>query len=398
MFNLDPKPAAPRHWLDDTWLNSSSRPIPQFGEFDWDTVPKMDYAKVLFRQLATPENAKVFDDAEGFVLETFGKVAQIQVSSDEEEQIDAKVVDNAHLLADAKDEPAPAAQRPPLPLPELADPALLKGPESFWSPQDGDSLTALPFDEDAEPELDSAALAAAREAAFAQGQAAGFEEGKAQGLQEGHAQGVSQGQAQAMAEATAQAQAQMQTALDEQKQQLQVSMQAQLDLLKNLNDKLQGLSDKPDALYEPLKRLAIHISEQLVLAELNVSGQAIERLVQRCLDELDSHGAPQIVVELNPQDKARLQDIGTDVLNHIQLQSVATLHPGSVRLLVDDTQIEDLIEHRLQAMANRLLSQPELWREQSAFFNQPLAQRDGHVEDVPQRVAFDEPPEESAHD
>ena len=396
MFNLDPKPTAPRHWLDDTWLNSSSKPIQQFGEFDWDTVPKMDYAKVLFRQLATPENAKVFDDAEGFVLETFGKVAQIQISSIEEEQIQAKVVDDAHV--DAQDAEQPTAQRPPLPLPELADPALLKGPESFWSPEDSDSLTALPFDEDAAPELDSAALAAAREAAFAEGHAAGFEEGKAQGMQEGHAQGVSQGQAQAMEEATAQAQAQMQAELDEQKQHLQVSMQEQIDLLKNLNDKLQGLSDKPDALYEPLKRLAIHISEQLVLAELNLSGQAIERLVQRCLDELDAHGAPQIVVELNPQDKARLQDIGTDVLNHIQLQAVPTLHPGSVRLLVDDTQIEDLIEHRLQAMANRLLGQPELWREQSAFFRQPLAERDGHVEDVPQRVAFDEPPEESAHD
>ena len=48
-------------------------------------------------------------------------------------------------------------------------------------------------------------------------------------------------------------------------------------------------------------------------------------------------------------------------------------------------------------MANRLLNQPELWREQSAFFRQPLAQRDGQVEDVTQRVTFDEPPEEDEH-
>jgi flagellar biosynthesis/type III secretory pathway protein FliH len=225
-----------------------------------------------------------------------------------------------------------------------------------------------------------------------------MEQGRVQGFNEGHAQGLTAGQEQAIEQATTTAQAEMQAVLETEKAQLQQSMQEQLDLLKNLSDKLQSLSDKPDAMFEPLKRLAVHISEQLVLAELNLSGQAIERLVQRCLDELDSHGAPQIVVELHPQDKARLQDIGTDVLNHIQLQSVATLHPGSVRLLVDDTQIEDLIEHRLQAMANRLLGQPELWREKSAFFSQPLAQRDGQVEDVPQRVAFDEPPEESAHD
>jgi hypothetical protein len=82
----------------------------------------------------------------------------------------------------------------------------------------------------------------------------------------------------------------------------------------------------------------------------------------------------------------------------MQLQAVPGLHPGSVRVVVNDTQIEDLIEHRLQAMANRLLNQPELWREQSAFFRQPLAQRDGQAQDVPQRMVFEEPPEEDAHD
>ena len=178
----------------------------------------------------------------------------------------------------------------------------------------------------------------------------------------------------------------------------QDALNEQLKVLQTLNDQLRSFTDKPDALFEPIKRLAVHISEQLVLAELNVSGQAIERLVQRCLDELDMHGQSPIVVELNPQDKARLQDINKDVLNHMQLQAVASLHPGSVRVVVNDTQIEDLIEHRLQAMANGLLNQPEQWREQSAFFRQPLAQRDGQAEDVPQRMVFDEPPKEDDHD
>jgi len=255
------------------------------------------------------------------------------------------------------------------------------------------------LDENEAPELDSAALAAAREQAFSEGHASGFAQGQAQGLQAGHAQGLIEGEAQAMEQAQAQAHADMQVQLDFAKAQLEHTMHQQLELLQSLTDKLQSFTDKPEALFEPMKRLAVHISEQLVLAELNLSGQAIERLVQRCLDELDAHGSPQIVVELNPQDKARLQEIGTDVLGHMQLQAVPTLHPGSVRLLVNDSQIEDLIEHRLQAMANKLLSQPELWREKSAFFRQPLAQREGLVEDVAQRVAFDEPPEEeSAHD
>jgi len=39
----------------------------------------------------------------------------------------------------------------------------------------------------------------------------------------------------------------------------------------------------------------------------------------------------------------------------------------------------------LEALAHNLLAQPELWREQSPFFKQPLAQRDSDFEDVRQR-------------
>lgn len=394
MFNLDPKPTAPRHWLDDTWLNSSSRPIQNFGEFDWDQVPKMDYTKALFRQLATPESAKVFDDADDFVLETFGKLTKIAVTSEEEIVIDAKLLEDVPL---SPEEVAPAP-RPPLPMPELADPAWLQTPESFWSPPEADTLAGLPFDANAAPELDSAALAAAREASHAQGHAEGLQLGLIQGHEQGHEQGLKAGHAQAIEDAKAQARADMQAALDAAKAQASETLNEQLKVLQTLNEKLTSFSDNPKALFEPVKRLAVHISEQLVLAELNLSGQAIERLVQRCLDELDMHGQSPIVIELHPQDKARLQDINAEVLKNMQLLAVPSLHPGSVRLVVNDTQIEDLIEHRLQTMANRLLNQPELWREQSAFFRQPLAQRDGQVEDVPQRMMYDEPPHEDDHD
>ena len=396
MFNLDPKPNAPRHWLDDTWLNSSSRPIQNFGEFDWDHVPKVDYAKVLFRQLATPENAKVFDEADDFVLETFGHVQQFEISPKEIEAIEEKILDDVELhIEEPITEPVP---REPLPLPELADPALLLTADSFWSPPDADTLSYAPFNEHDEPEIDSAALAAAREESHARGVVEGMEVGAIQGHDQGYAEGLAAGHALAIDDAKVQADAEMHDILEVEKAHASESLNEQLKVLQSLNDKLKGFTDKPDALFEPLKRLAVHISEQLVLAELNISGQAIERLVQRCLDELDMHSQSPIVIELHPQDKARLQDINTDVMNNMQLQAVSSLHPGSVRVVVNDTQIEDLIEHRLQAMANRLLNQPELWREQSAFFRQPLAQRDGQIEDVPQRMVFEEPPEEDDHD
>jgi hypothetical protein len=102
-----------------------------------------------------------------------------------------------------------------------------------------------------------------------------------------------------------------------------------------------------------------------------------------------------VVIELHPQDKARLQEMAGDVMKHMQIQAVPTLQPGSVRVLMNDTQIEDLMRNRMQTLANSLLTSPEAWREQSAFFRQPLAQREGQAEDVPQRVPYQEPVDDS---
>ncbi|NBX61347.1 MAG: hypothetical protein EBT67_02745 [Betaproteobacteria bacterium] len=412
MFNPDPQPAKPRHWLDDTWLNSSSKPIPNFGEFDWANVPKLDYATFKFRQLATPEHAKVLDEDTDFVLETFGKPKPFQA----EGKSGKAALPDAELLTQetAPNTASSSVEQDPQQAQQLAalnarlqaqaardaDMRLQRevfGAECMWKrTQEDDWMSDLPLGDDA-PVIDPAALAAAREEAWAQGHAQGMDEGMQQGQALGHAQGLSEGITQGEAQAQAESAQALANALAAQKTALTAELQEQLVLLGQLHDTLRAFSNDPQALFEPVKRLALHISEQLVLAELTLSGQAIERLVQRCLDEIDLHGQSAVTVELNPQDKARLEDLGAEVIKQMQLQAVPGLHPGSVRLVVNDSQIEDLIEHRLQAMANRLLNQPELWREQSAFFRQPLAQRDGQVEDVPERVTFDPPPEEDEH-
>jgi flagellar assembly protein FliH len=269
------------------------------------------------------------------------------------------------------------------------------GPECMWRYPDAedDWQDALALGDDP-PVIDPAALAAAREEAFAQGHAQGVTERQSKGHEEGMAQGIEEGVRQGLEKAQEQSKAEIEAALAEQKTQMSEVLQTQLQLLEQLQQQWRAFIDDPQALYEPLKRLALHISEQLVLAELNLSGQAVERLVQRCLDEIDWQGASAVTVELNPQDKARLEELGAEVIKQLQLQAVPNLHPGSVRLVVNDSQIEDLVEHRLQTMANRLLNQPEAWREQSAFFRQPLAQRDGQVQDVSERVAYDPNPDE----
>jgi flagellar assembly protein FliH len=392
LFKPDTHQPAARHWLHDTWLHSSDKLAAQFGEVDWAQVPKLDYASVLFKQLATPESAKVFDDSEGFVLETYGQPMPTPRSEKKSDLAAKAQAESATAVATETTTALPAQS---LASKERIDTSVLFGEESFWASANPDVWDMFTDDGVADQRFDSADWAAAREAAYQEGVAAGREEGYqvgyGEGMETGKLEGLAEGQMVGYEAAQSQADVSQAQALEAQKQEIFSSLDEQKLLLKEVTDKLQALSDNPKALFEPLKRLALHISEHMVLAELNLSGQAIERLVQRCLDEVDLHGQPQVVIELHPQDKARLQEMAGDVMSQMQIQAVPTLQPGSVRVLMNDTQIEDLVQNRMQSLANSLLTQPEAWREQSVFFRQPLAQREGQAQDVPQRVAFQEP-------
>jgi len=385
LFKPEAHQPAARHWLHDTWLHSSDKLAAQFGEVDWAQVPKLDYASVLFKQLATPESAKVHDNSDGFVLETFGLPLPTPRSEKKSELLAKVLASEQSTDSLAKVEPAKAP----------SDLSVLYGEESFWTSANPDVWDMFTDVGVADQGFNSADWAAAREVAYQEGFAAGREEGHQVGYDEGQEsgkiEGLAEGQMVGYEAAQSQADAAQEQALEAQKVEIFSSLDEQKMLLKEVTDKLQALSDNPKAMFEPLKRLALHISEHMVLAELNLSGQAIERLVQRCLDEIDLHGQPQVVIELNPQDKARLQEMAGEVMNQMQIQAVHTLQPGSVRVLMNDTQIEDLVQNRMQSLANSLLTQPEAWREQSVFFRQPLAQREGQAQDVPQRVAYEEP-------
>ena len=199
------------------------------------------------------------------------------------------------------------------------------------------------------------ALAKATEEALAQG----IEQGKAEGLAEGLEQGQERGKAEGLAEGEAKVRAEL---VDE--------MAAQRVVFENISNELGALMADPKKFFEPLKRLALHIAEQVVVGELQTSSQGMERLVQRCLDELDHpvHGA--VVLELNPEDKARLQEHGGDFIKGMRLEAVPEMQMGSVRVFANDTVVEDLVEHRLEGLAKALLVDVEAWREKS-----PLAQR-----------------------
>ena len=168
-----------------------------------------------------------------------------------------------------------------------------------------------------------------------------------QALEKARADGHAQGMAEARADMQAQAKSEA---------------QAQLGQDHVLVDKLQAaladLQQSPQSFFEPLKRLSLHLAEQLVLAELQLDGNAIERLVQRCVDDLGQHDESMVTVHLHPSDVERLQSMrertGLNEGSSLRLQADETLMPGSVRVSANDAIVEDLIEERLSTLARGL--------------------------------------------
>lgn len=229
------------------------------------------------------------------------------------------------------------------------------------------------------------AVQEATEAALAKGREEGLEKGKAEGLAEGLEQGLAQGMEQGKAQGFEQGKAEGFEAGKDQglvegeakvRAELADEMAEQRVVFENVAAELGTLIADPKKFFEPLKRLAMHVAEQVVLSELQTSSKGIERLVQRCLDELDHpvHGA--VVLELNPDDKALLQVQGGDFIKGMRLESVQEMQRGSVRVFANDTVVEDLIDHRLEGLAKALLIDVDAWREKS-----PLVQRISEVQE-----------------
>jgi hypothetical protein len=141
-----------------------------------------------------------------------------------------------------------------------------------------------------------------------------------------------------------------------------------LQLLGNIESGIAALKAQPERLHEPLKRLALHIAEELTLAELSLSTRSIEQLIQRCLDVLDAPASSHVLIELNPQDLMLLQTQAEERIGgHWRLQAQPEFLPGSVRVSAADASVTDLVEHRLATLAQALLQDPQLWQSHSSF-------------------------------
>lgn len=206
----------------------------------------------------------------------------------------------------------------------------------------------------------------------------------AQAIEDARVEAYAQGLAHGRQESQAQARAQAEEAASHQHAALRERIAA-------LEASLEDLRQSPERLHEPLKRLALHLAEQLVLGELTQSPQAIERLVSRCVEELGAAQGAPVVIELCPDDLALLQpwlarqDAAEAEGSRARpwvLQPSDELRPGSVRASANDAVVSDLIEHRLDDLARQLRVDAQRVARQSALQPQRLAARRAEVDTV----------------
>jgi flagellar biosynthesis/type III secretory pathway protein FliH len=209
----------------------------------------------------------------------------------------------------------------------------------------------------------NARLEAAREEGRAEVRAAVHAEAHKQGHDEGHAAGYAQA-----------------------KEELGKAYEEKIAQLQSMVDAMQELSYNPDAMFEPMKALSIHIAEQLVRGELSQSPQAISRLVDNCLRELNASGEKAVIIHLHPEDVEHYKPQAAMFGDALVLRADPKLERGSVRASLEGSVVEDLIQRRVAGLKKGLMQAPApSWRANAARLSDRIAdgQRGSQqVEDV----------------
>lgn len=378
----------------------------------WEEAPQVSPRDPGFRQLAVPEHARVHHDDSEFEITTYVSLTPagfeveqhtpIQSRASQESQPEVVEADfaaegatpeqsaedqeashdnpqaQASGVADAltdlpPDEPTQAvpAEHPDSPEPEGLRPLDSPVPPEAMDPIGQPLEHTASADERVWQQRLEDAVAQARHEALQEGIAQGRQLALNENLEAALAQAkvnwaseVSAAHTQAIDEAVTQALAEQSQRLAQQSGERNDRL---IELMTCIDQTLQHTLAQTQVWGEAIKRLSIHIAEQLVLAELSASPAAIQRLIDRCVAELDLPHAGLVTVELAPQDldliKAQpdLSWNGMDLVMNHQLQ------PGSVKVSCKDTRVSDLILHRLEPMARQLLVAVDDWQQQSAF-------------------------------
>ena len=110
-----------------------------------------------------------------------------------------------------------------------------------------------------------------------------------------------------------------------------------------------------NALAEPLKRLAVRLAELIARAELQLSDQAINNLVERVVNELEPNELEDVIITVSPGWHERMtEDQFKGLFENCDIQISEQLADGSIRLSIEDKSIEDLLEDRITEIASQV--------------------------------------------
>lgn len=151
---------------------------------------------------------------------------------------------------------------------------------------------------------------------------------------------------------------------------------------ERLAQNLQAKQDNIGEFYDPLKKLSLHLAQQLVRGELALSQNAIQRMVSQALDLIEQQGVGDIIVTLHPDDVEGMSNISDTSLKGIDLRIDSNLSRGSVRVTMGDTVIEDLIESRLQEIANQIYQSNSSQNKDTQILNEETVTDDGPGEEI----------------
>jgi flagellar assembly protein FliH len=211
-----------------------------------------------------------------------------------------------------------------------------------------------------ETALSSEAVLQQIESARAEAYAQALDIGRSEGRDAERPLARQQGYDEGFATGVAQAKAESQTEVQKRQQQ---EHQAMLDRLQSVIDNLQQLAYNPDAMFEPMKKFAIYLAEQLVRGELVQSPQAISRLIDNALRELNASGDKAVIIHLHPEDLEAYRPTVASFGDSLILRPDSMLERGSVRVSLDGSVVEDLMQRRIEGVKKSLAQAPApSWR------------------------------------
>lgn len=122
-----------------------------------------------------------------------------------------------------------------------------------------------------------------------------------------------------------------------------------------LTKKLAHATENLSEFFDPVSKLAVYIGQHLVRGELTVGPTAIARLVQGCLDALEGYQPKKApVLKMHPDDLSMFLSGLEGQPEGVQMRADESMARGDVSLRMDDTAVEDLIDHRLEKLANHV--------------------------------------------